>query len=319
MSVDSLALRLIAGTPLDDFLEGTGGGPSRSAELARDLGATVSMAGLVLALGVVVFLARVHRGQATEIRALLLTAGVGAVALLVGAVVELAGIQVVFDTGWSDVLSVDVSSAPMLRLLAGVLVVVGLGTAVTRDEHGVRWVAGPDSTFGLVGLALGALSFGFDGHTVSKGPRGVQLVADLVHVGAGAVWVGGVVSLVVVMVLRRRRGATVADLVVRFSPVATVALVAVAVAGAVMAVFIVDDLDDLTGTVWGRRLIIKLVAVAVAAALGGYHHLVTVRRIDDPATSAQVIARARTTLVVEALVLAFVVAATGYLVNGATT
>ena len=46
---------------------------------------------------------------------------------------------------------------------------------------------------------------------------------------------------------------------------------------------------------------------------------VTVRRLDDPGTGAEAIARARTTLVVEALVLAFVVAATGYLVNGATT
>src|SRR5690606_15631246 len=119
---------------------------------ARDLGATVSMAGLLLALGVVVFLARVHRGRASEVRTLLLTAGVGAVALLVGAVVELAGIQVAFDTGWADVLSVDVSSAPMLRMLAGVLVVTGLGTAVASDETGVRWMAGPDSTFGLVGL-----------------------------------------------------------------------------------------------------------------------------------------------------------------------
>lgn len=318
MSVAALVLQIVSGSALDDFLEGTGGGES-SAELARDLGATVSMAGLILALGVVVFLSRVHRGAATEIRALLLTAGVGAVGLLVGAVVELAGIQVVFDTGWSDVLSVDVSSAPMLRMLAGVLAVMGLGTTVARDDTGVRWVAGPDSTFGLVGLALGALSFGFDGHTVSKGPRGVQLVADLVHVVAGAAWVGGVVSLVVVMLTRRRRGGTVADLVVRFAPVATVSLVAVVVAGAVMAAFIVDDLDDLTGTVWGRRLIIKLIAVAVAAAFGTYHHVVTVGRLDDPETSARAIARARTTLVVEAIVLAFVVAATGYLVNGATT
>jgi copper transport protein len=317
VSAGVLALQVIAGTPLDDFLEGAGGGSS-SAETARDLGATVSMAGLLLALGVVVFLARVHRGRASEVRTLLLTAGVGAVALLVGAVVELAGIQVVFDTGWADVLSVDVSSAPMLRMLAGVLVVTGLGSTVARDETGVRWVAGPDSTFGLVGLGLGALSFGFDGHTVTQGPRGVQLVADLVHVAAGAVWVGGVISLVIVMIARRRSGGTVADLVVRFSPVATAALVAVAVAGGVMAAFIVDGVDDLTGTVWGRRLIVKLVAVAGAAVLGAYHHLVTTRRLAVPDTSGRVLARARTTLVIEALMLAFVVIATGYLVNGAT-
>lgn len=332
MSVAAHAVGLIASTPLDDFLSGAdrtnAGG---NGELARDLGATMSMAGLLLAFGVVVFLARVHRGALAEVRSLLLVAGVGAVAILTGAVAELAGIQAVFETGWSEVLSVEVSSSPMLRLIAGLLLVMGLGTT-TEPVSGpgdpalaafrpagtpVRWVAGPDSAFGLVGLAVGALSFSFDGHTVTQGPRGVHLIANIVHVAAAGCWFGGIVALVTVAVLRHRTGGTIAELVVRFSSVATVALAAVTVAGVAMTLLIIDDLDDLTDTVWGQRLTIKVAAVGVATAIGAYHHLVTVRRLDaaDPPDTAT-IERARTTLVVEALVLAFVVVATGMLVNG---
>ncbi len=312
----SLGAALLATTPLDEFL---GRSDTHNAERVRDIGAGLSTGGLLLALGVVVYLAHVHRGTLREIRALVLLAGVGGVALLAGATAELAGIQSVFETGWRDVLTVDVSSAAMMRMIAGVLVVFGLGETVV--DHGVegslRWSAGVDSSFGIVGLALGVLSFSFDGHTVSEGPRGVHMIADAVHVTAGAVWFGGIVALVVVAALRHRTGDSIAELVVRFSSVATAALLAVVVAGATMAWMILDDFDELTSTVWGRRLTIKVVAVGVATLIGAYHHFVTVPRLAAPGGATQAeLARARTTLVIEALALAFVVVATGMLVNG---
>ncbi len=324
----------VAGTPLDDFLNRTDTGSS-SGELVRDVGGTMAMAGLLLAIGTIVFLARVHRGPLAEVRSLLLIVGFGGVLTLAGATAELAGIQAVFETGWSDVLSVDASSAPMLRLLAGVLLVFGIGTSTARVEAtglepgavaaldgppSVRWLPGTESAFGLVGLAVGAFSFAFDGHTVTEGPRGIHLVSNLVHVAAGGVWAGGIAALVAVAVIRHRgRSGSIAELVVRFSSVATVALAAVAIAGGLMAVLILDDVDDLTGTVWGQRLTIKVAAVGVAAAVGAYHHLVTVRRLDRPeGVDAAEMARVRTTLTIEALALGFVVIASGLLVNGST-
>jgi copper transport protein len=315
-----------AGSPLDDFLNRTDTA-SGSGELVRDIGGTMAMAGLLLAIGTVVFLARVHRGSLAEVRSLLLVAGFGGVLTLAGASAELAGIQAVFETGWSEVFSVDAGSAPMLRLLAGLLLVFGLGTATVAVDPGgsgpasvVRWVPGAESAFGLVGLAVGAFSFAFDGHTVTEGPRGVHLMASLVHVAAGGVWAGGVVALVAVAVLRHRaQTGSIAELVVRFSSVATVALAAVAAAGALMAVLVLDDVDELTDTVWGQRLTIKVAAVGVAAALGAYHHLVTVRRLDRPGgVDAAELARVRTTLTIEAIALVFVVIASGLLVNGST-
>jgi copper transport protein len=325
----------VSGTSLDEFL---GRNSNADAERVRDIGAAMSTIGLLLALGVVVYLAAVHRGTRSEVRSLVLTAALGGVAALSGAMAELAGIQAVFETGWSQVLSVDVSSSAMMRALAGAMIVFGLddaavavGDAALVDRAGerpVRWQAGADSAFGLAGLAIGVLSFAFDGHTVTEGPRWAHLLSDALHVTAGGAWFGGVVALVIVAVIRHRslgaldglraeRG--IDELIVRFSSVATVSLLAVAGAGLLLAGFILDDVGEITGTVWGRRLTIKLVAVAVAVAIGAYHHVVTVPRLESGDHDPGLAARTRTTLVLEAIVLTFVVVATTFVVNGSIT
>lgn len=326
----SVLASLIAGTSVEDFL---GRSDTTNAERVRDIGQSMSTVGLLLALGVVVYLASVHRGTRQEIRSLVLIAGLGGVALLAGATAELAGIQAVFETGWSDVLSVDVSSPAMMRALGGLLVVFGLADDVTLvastgddatpawgfhpAQPDVRWHAGADSSFGVAGLGIGVLSFAFDGHTVTEGPRWAHLVADVVHVFAGAAWFGGILALVAVAAIRHRAGGRDAsELIVRFSSVATVALASVVAAGSLMAWFILDGFGDLTSTVWGQRLTIKIVAVGVATVIGAYHHFVTVPRLASGRATAADVARARTTIVVEAIVLSFVVVATTFLVNG---
>jgi copper transport protein len=328
----SVLASLITGTSVDEFL---GRSDTTNAERVRDIGASMSTIGLLLALGVVVYLGAVHRGTRHEVRSLVLIAGLGGVALLAGATAELAGIQAVFQTGWADVLSVDVSSPAMMRGLGGLLVVFGLADAGTPVEPApvvasststwnvgpvrsdVVWHAGADSSFGIAGLGIAVLSFAFDGHTVTEGPRWAHLVADVVHVLAGGAWFGGIMALVVVAAIRHRAGdRDAAELIVRFSSVATVALVSVAGAGSLMAWFILDGFGELTSTVWGQRLTIKLVAVGVATVVGAYHHFVTVPRLESGRATPGDVARARTTIVVEAIVLSFVVIATTFLVNG---
>jgi copper transport protein len=319
----NLATAGFVATTLDDFLDRSG---ATNAELVRDIGGGIATFGVLLAVGVLVFLGRVHRGTRDEVRALVTTASFGGVAMLCGGMAELSGIQAAFGTGWGDVLSVDVSSAPMLRLLAGLLVVFGLADSTASIAEGddadglVRWSSGVESSFGIVGVAVGVLSFSFDGHTVTQGPRLAHLTANVAHVAAGGTWFGGVVALIVVAVLRHRTRESFADHVVRYSSVATTALVVAAAAGVAMSLMIVDDPDQLTGTEWGRRLLVKLVAVVVAAAIGAYHHFVTVPRFaaGQPVTPRALI-EVRTTLVIEALVLGFVVVASVLLVNGVIT
>ena len=102
-------------------------------------------------------------------------------------------------------------------LIAGVLAI----RLLTRDRHDGehRWSPSSAAAVGLVGYALVLVSFWFDGHTVSKGPWAIHSLVNLVHLGAAAVWGGGVFAMTTVAWMRRRRSERVglAAMVVRFS------------------------------------------------------------------------------------------------------
>lgn len=321
--------------PIDDFLAGSG--PS-GGERWEAIGAGIGLGGVVLAIGLVVLLAIVHRGPRREIRTLLtLAAGAGAL-MLVGGVIEVSGTARVLEVGWLDALRDGSASGAMMRLVGGVLVLLGLSDPAVpvddapdhapdhasdrasdhaSDAAPQRWTIGASSAFGVVGLAVGALSFAFDGHTTAEGPRAVHAIVNVVHVVAGSVWFGGTVGLAVVATLRRSRGGSIATMLGAFARLATGALVTVVAAGIGLAVIILDDVSDLTGTDWGRRLIVKVSAVGVAALLGAYHHLVVVPR--STADDSSVDRVARRTLPLEAAVLAVVVVVTALLARASIT
>ncbi|MFP5487680.1 MAG: CopD family protein, partial [Acidimicrobiia bacterium] len=244
----------------------------------------------------------------SEVRALLGVVTAAGGLMLVGGAIELAGTAAVLDVGWLDALTDGSAPGAMMRLLGGALVLLGLGdemTAADPDAAGDdawRWSAGATSAFGIVGAAIGVASFAFDGHTTTEGPRVLHAVVNAVHVSAAAVWFGGLVAIVVVVV--GRTGA-VGPLLVGFSRLATVSLVAVALAGATMAALILDDPSGITGTDWGRRLLVKVGAVVVAASLGAYHHLAVVPRL--PAGDIRLERTTRRTLLLEVVVLAVAV------------
>jgi putative copper export protein len=73
------------------------------------------------------------------------------------------------------------------------------------------------------------------------------------------IWIGGLVMLVA-------RAVTTAHL---FSLVSSVAIPLVVATGVVQTLELVDDLDDLTATTWGRVLLVKIAVVAVALAVAG--------------------------------------------------
>lgn len=325
-----LHVALLASTPIDDFLAGADG--TTGGERWETVGFGLALAGVVVSVGIVAFLARVHIGSRAEVRTLVVVArGCGA-SMLIGGVVEVAGTAAVLDIGWIDAFTDASASSAMMRVLAGLLVLMGLGddaapvrasapdapanalSEPTDVDH--RWVPGAASAFGVVGLGLGVLAFAFDGHTTSEGPRALHAAVTVVHVLAAGVWAGGIIALAILGVLRRREVvAGIGGLVVRFSSVATVALVAVIAAGAAMAWMILGDVGDIVDTDWGRRLLIKTAAVGVAALLGAYNRFVLVPRLEGDSTSME--RTIRTTITLEALVLAIVIVVTVLLTRAA--
>lgn len=302
--------------PLDDFLAGDDA--AGAGEWVEQLGWFMATTGLLVALGLLVFLRYGHRGQSVEVGALLRVAvGAGAV-VIVGAVLEVIGIAQEFEESWTDAFRGEFGAAAMMRLLAGLLLALGLvGPDDTGIDDGsepvvVQWSPTTGAAFGVAGAVVGVVSYAFDGHTVSQGPRAVHAAVSMVHVGAAGVWLGGVCSLVLVHRMRRRTGTGIGAELRTFSSIATVALVAVALAGSAMTGMIVEGPSDLVDTDWGRTLLVKTGVVAVAAALGAYHHFVAV-----PAAESTPSRSSRLALAVETGVLVVVVVATSFLVTAA--
>ncbi len=292
-------------TPLDDFLAETPA--SAAAVRLESIGLLIALPALMVSVGVIAYLASVHRGERHEVTGLVRVTIVASVVAAFGAVIEVLGASRLFEISWADAFADGTAAAPMMRLMAALMIALGLYDHVvpidrTGDEHDdehldnldpefgdefgdtcdvhvvpkpgqiVRWVPSAASAFALVGSALAVLSFSFDGHTVDTTPRVLVATLDVVHVTGGAIWLGGVFGMVVVSQFFRRGSGSVAGLLMRFSGVGALSLEAVAVAGALMSWTIVDGFDDYTGTAWGQRLIAKVVVVSVAAACGAYNH-----------------------------------------------
>lgn len=170
----------------------------------------------------------------------------------------------------------------------------------------------------LIGVALVATSFMFDGHTASEGPRLLHAAANLTHVTTAAIWSGGVAMLA--LTIRRRhhdaRPTRALQLAMRFSVIATFALVAAGIAGVALSIFVVNSISDLWTTPWGRLLSAKVTLVSIAGACGAYNHRVLLRELehapDDQATIDRfriVVAAEATALLVVVLITAFLIAA----------
>ena len=149
------------------------------------------------------------------------------------------------------------------------------------NRHNFVWRSHSDSLGVPAGMAAVLAAFLFDGHTVSEGDRIVTGIVDVVHVAAGAIWAGGLVTLTLVIWRRHRRGddSRALQLAVRFSVVAALALVVAGVAGSVLTVVILDSVSDLWTTTWGQVLILKTLLVAVAGAAGFYNHRVLIPKM----------------------------------------
>jgi copper transport protein len=331
---------------LDEFLTIDDSRPGETLALA---GRILGLLGVAVALGAVAFGISSLRGGRAEVRTFLAATAAVSGVLVVGAVVEYLGVVRLGDDSIGSAWSTSAGFATVLRVVGGLALIVGLLITRRRDEvapvrapralsaavvgdltsldspaestERVRWTPTRNAWPIGVGVVVVLLSFWFDGHTVSKGFRPLHAVVNTVHVAAGSVWVGGVVSLCAVAWLRHRRGsdAGVAELVVRFSRVATVALGAVVLAGVVMAFIVLDSFGDLTGTEWGQTLLLKTAAVAVAAAIGAYNHFRLVPALDAEPGSDPLASRVRSIVTAEAIVLVFVVIVTASLVAAATT
>ena len=292
-------------------------GSQRIAEATRILIFAATL-GIV---GGLAFMALVVRGEPLDSDRARRWVGASGIVLAVSAAVASLNRAVEIEREWSafwspdaigDAVSSHFGMAAGLRLVGGLVLAVALLRAAAKPPRR-RAVA-----TALLGGALVIASFAFDGHTVTEGPRWLHSVASVSHVGAAAVWSGGVVLLADLLWRRHRRGADVIRPLMRFSRMAALALVLAGAAGTVMAILVLNRFADLWSTPWGRLLLAKIALVTVAAAIGGHNRWVLIPAVERNGPAA-IHRRLRRAAIVEAVVLGSVAVITAFLVAASAT
>jgi copper transport protein len=163
---------------------------------------------------------------------------------------------------------------------------------------------------GLLSLGI-AFGISWASHPASRGA--LALVADYVHLLAGALWLGALVALAILArilrpLARPAREAVIRACVLRFSRLAVPTVVVVALGGAYLALRELPAPSSLVTSGYGITLLVKSIVAVGALAIGGYHHRFVVPRI---AAGAPVASMRRTvTLELSLLLLAVALAAT---------
>jgi copper transport protein len=132
-------------------------------------------------------------------------------------------------------------------------------------------------------LAAGAATAvpGLAGHAAQTSPAALSLVLDWTHVTAAAIWLGGLVG-VVILGVRTPPGERleVLGLVVpRFSNTALACVLLVIASGVAASIIHLPTLSSLWGTSYGQAILVKVALLACALVAGGINYARTVPRL----------------------------------------
>jgi copper transport protein len=133
-----------------------------------------------------------------------------------------------------------------------------------------------------VGLAAGLLAFlcltpALAGHASTLDPSWLLVPANALHVAAMAVWVGGIVMLLLALPAATGRleptdrTRLLAASVTRFSNLALFAVAALVASGVAQAIPELESFSDFVDTAFGRALLAKIVLLLVLIGLGAWN------------------------------------------------
>jgi putative copper resistance protein D len=152
----------------------------------------------------------------------------------------------------------DVEVSRAFLISAALALAVGVGFAVVRSLGGTAaWLS-----VGFVAVGIPSLT----GHAAGLGVHSLALVSGFLHTIAAAAWGGGVVALATHAV---RRSPQMGERVRRFGVVAIMSVATLALTGFASAATRMDSVAQLVTTPYGRTVLAKIVALAVAMLLGG--------------------------------------------------
>ncbi|RIK34742.1 MAG: hypothetical protein DCC58_21185, partial [Chloroflexi bacterium] len=195
-------------------------------------------------------------------------------------------LDVAFDTRWG---TWWLARVVLLIVLAGALSI----TSLWDDPPKTR-----DAVVALLAAGLALLPFSLASHAAAQPVGKASAVAtDWMHLAAASIWVGGLLTLLVSMVYGTRgvpgpeRRLAWAEAVQRFTTLAIVAVVALALTGIYSAWLQVGNLTALRETAYGQALIVKLALIIPMLALGALNKQVLGPRLRASAANGRRFAR----------------------------
>jgi copper transport protein len=243
---------------------------------------------LALVTGGLGFRLLVLRGAATaeaERRSYRLT-GIGVVvALQVGIVAFLLRAEDALQLPFTAFLYGDLSPFANATRFGRAFVAMELGFALVAALLFLAWLTERRVLLWAAFLLSLGLGSGLSLASHQADDRGwLPSFADWVHLSAASLWIGGLLSLGLVVWTDRELRRTAFW---RFSEIAGPLVAIVVAAGVYLSFKRFPALDDLWSVGYGQLLLVKLGLVALALSWGAFHHIVVRPRLDRPAVAGR--------------------------------
>ena len=188
--------------------------------------------------------------------------GIGWVLASLGVVGIVEAEREAAGVGFGALFSTSLGATAAERIGAMLATGFGAGIALVHRSRGVR--------VGVAVAGLGAAaSMWVDvaaSHAGAQAPVAANLVIQWAHIVASAVWIGGL--LVLLLGVRGQPSDVKGRAVRRFSTTAGIAIVVVALTGTFRAVIEIGSIDQLFGTAFGILVLVKVALFVALAILG---------------------------------------------------
>ncbi len=243
---------------------------------------------LALLTGGLGFRLLILRGAATaeaERRFYALT-GIGVVAALqVGIAAFLLRAEDALQLPFTAFLYGDLSPFASTTRFGQAFVVMELGFAIVAALLFLAWLTERRLLLWAAFVLSLGLGSGLSLASHQSDDRGwLPSFADWVHLSAASLWIGGLLSLGLVVWTDRGLRRTAFW---RFSEIAGPLVALVVAAGVYMTFKRLPALDDLWTVGYGQVLLVKLGLVSLALSWGAFHHFVVRPRLDHPAVAGR--------------------------------
>ena len=198
------------------------------------------------------------------------------------------------------------------------LLMIGLAAVHLSTDISKKVVSQSLALYG--GLAV-TVSFVVWGHATELSPEAISLAANAIHATAAALWLGGLVGLVMVLSLRTPETVrSTAGIIGRFSLMAFWSVIALTIAGLTLTITGSDaNLNSILTTTWGQLVLAKIGLTLIVVLIAAWNRRTLVPSLTSPTENTNELAVRWATLLrtirTEAVLLVVVLALTAIVVN----